>query len=70
MNYSYTEAAHFITHKHELAKTFENHLAAEQVVNQVNIGRPESCKPFRTEFCKECERHHIRRGANVFIKAV
>jgi hypothetical protein len=67
---NFWEASKIITHKHELAPTFESALAAEQIASPMNDGRPEAMYKFRVEQCKKCERFHIRRGPNVFIKSL
>jgi hypothetical protein len=65
---NYHDASLEITHKHEIARVFEHRPAADRKADEMNLGRPESCKPFRVETCRDCNGFHVRRGGNVFLK--
>jgi hypothetical protein len=64
---NYQDAAFVITHKHDLARCFETQTDAQDMANQLNVGRPEGLNPFRVESCPT-HNFHVRRGANVFVK--
>lgn len=66
---TYRDSALYITNKHMRAQQFRTKSEAVRVASELNTGRPEFCKPFRVEMCGECERFHVRRGKEVYVKA-
>lgn len=67
---NYQDAPLCITHRHDLSRKFESKQAAAQIATELNVGRPEACRPFRIVKCGTCKHFHVRRGKNVLVKAL